>query len=318
MHFITNRSFKEGPVTQIGRKITFNLDDNAPSNSIYFCYRNTKEDYTELGSAEFLKAIRKLPYKQILLYIHGYSNLPEDSIFQNSKKLQDLLNLEDENTVLILPVIWPCDNDFGIVKDYWDDQKSADASGFSLARGLNKFLKLNTFDNRDFCYKSINVLAHSMGNRVLRETLRIWDKYDLRKGVPQIFKNIFMVASDIRNTSLEKERPGELISLSSKNTIVYFASDDLALRASKVANLKNAVTSARLGHTGPDDLGRVSKNVYTVDCSSINTVYDHPVGHSYFLGDESGTKRGKVLEHIYNVIQTSRFSNNLLEREVLI
>ena len=31
----------------------------------------------------------------------------------------------------------------------------------------------------DPCLKRINMLAHSMGNRVLRETLWAWNKYDL-------------------------------------------------------------------------------------------------------------------------------------------
>ena len=45
-----------------------------------------------------------------------------------------------------VPIVWPCDNDFGIVKDYWDDQKSADASAYSSARVLQKFLAWRNSD----------------------------------------------------------------------------------------------------------------------------------------------------------------------------
>ena len=76
-------------------------------------------------------------------------------------------------------------------------------------------------------------------------------KYDLARGGPLIFKNTFMVAADVVNETLQKSEAGELICHASRNVIVYHASDDLALRASKAANLKNKVASRRLGHTGP-------------------------------------------------------------------
>ena len=38
-----------------------------------------------------------------------------------------------------------------------------------------------------------------MGNRVLKETLKKWDKYDLAGGVPLLFRNTFLVAADIVN-----------------------------------------------------------------------------------------------------------------------
>ena len=51
------------------------------------------------------------------------------------------------------------------------------------------------------------MLAHSMGNRVLRETLAAWNRYDLADGVPLIFRNTFLVAADIVNESLEVGEP---------------------------------------------------------------------------------------------------------------
>jgi hypothetical protein len=40
----------------------------------------------------------------------------------------------------VVPLVWPCDGDFGIVLDYYDDQLAADASGLAYARVLAKFL----------------------------------------------------------------------------------------------------------------------------------------------------------------------------------
>ncbi len=91
-------------------------------------------------------------------------------------------NKEKNGEVLVIPIIWPCENDLGVVKDYWDDQKSADQSAFAFARMFQKFMawrsSADSNPEDDPCLKRINVLAHSMGNRVLRETLSNWHKYD--------------------------------------------------------------------------------------------------------------------------------------------
>ena len=298
MLFITNRCSREGISSKEqveasgGREYQFDLRDNSPSNSVYFCTRNRKNKYTELGSDVFLEKLKTANYRQLMLYIHGFSNMPE-VVFDNVEEFQKLCNEKKTNEVLVIPIIWPCDNDIGIIKDYWDDQKSADMSAYSYARVLQKFLEWRSsplFNPEDDpCLKRLNILAHSMGNRVLRETLYNWNRYDLADGVPLIFRNTFLVAADIVNESLELGKSGEHICYASRNVTVYFASDDLALRASKVSNLKNKIASRRLGHTGPEDMNKVPKNVYSVDCDDVNTIYDKPKGHSYFRSNR-GTR----------------------------
>lgn len=309
MLFITNRepkgSIKKGKKDQ---PYDFDLNKNSPSNSVFFCKRNTKGDYTEIGGVKLMNHIRKSKVKQIVLYIHGFSNLPEPHIFPRTQKLQSLFDEKEKNLVIVLPLIWPCDNDSGIVQDYWDDQKSADQSAFSFARLLQHFMKWRDDQpEEDPCLKRINILAHSMGNRVFRETLMKWNEYDLASGVPLLFRNTILVAADIVNESLERGNKGELISHASRNVSVYFASDDLALRSSKISNLRNKVASRRLGHTGPEDMDKVHSNVYAIDCDDFNNQYDKPKGHSYFLEDAAGSP-GIVFEHIFDTIKTGRVS----------
>ncbi len=251
--------------------------------------------------------LKKSKEDQLLFYIHGFSNLPEVDIFPRANTMQVLFDAKKQSFIKVIPIIWPCDNDMGILKDYWDDQKAADASSFAFSRVLEKFMKWresnSTLDKP--CLKRINILAHSMGNRVLRQTLVQWAKYDQGGKVPMIFKNIFLVAADIVNESLERDNPGSLISQSCRNVVVYYASDDLALRASKVANLKNRVASRRLGHTGPENLDAISRNVYSIDCDDVNSKYDKLKGHSYFLEDEKDNP-GKVFMHLFNVLKGKR------------
>ena len=148
-----------------------------------------------------------------------------------------------------------------------------------------------------------------MGARVYRETLARWNQYDLANGVPLLFRNSFLVAADIVNEGIAYGQRGELICHASRNVVVYYASDDLALRASKAANLKNKVASRRLGHTGPEDLSKVPSNVYSVDCDDVNNQYDKPKGHSYFRSIKPTArtlKPGKVFNHIYSCLEKGR------------
>ena len=309
MLFITNRFPKGSIQTRVGRKFEFDLKNNAPSNSVFFCRRETDGQISEVGGLNFMSELKASPYRQLLLYIHGYSNMPED-VFQGAGEFQDLCDKAARQEVLVVPVIWPCDGDFGIIKDYWDDQKSADASAPAFARALCRFIewresKLNEPDTAP-CLKRINVLAHSMGNRVLRESLVAWDTYDLAAGVPLIFRNTFLVAADIENESIHRGEKGQLICDASRNVVVYFASDDLALRSSKAANLKNKIASRRLGHSGPENMDLTPKNVYIVDCDDINNDYDNPKGHSYFRSGRTPGKAGVVFNHIFACLQTGR------------
>jgi len=306
MLFITNRE-PTGPI-QGGDEYQFNLEKNAPSNSVYYCQRNGENTYSELGSQAFMQQISSGTEDQVLFYIHGFSNLPEPDIFPRAEKLQSLLNAQSdgEQKVRVIPLIWPCDNDVGIVKDYWDDQKSADQSGASMARVLQKFMAWRVAVPEDKpCLKRMNILAHSMGNRVLRESIRSWNKYDLASGVPMLFRNIFLVAADVVNETLEYGQPGELICHATRNVTVYHASDDFALRSSKISNLKNKIASRRLGHTGPENMENAPNNIYAIDCDDFNNSYDYPKGHSYFLDDSDGNP-GRVFQHIYQSLKSGR------------
>jgi esterase/lipase superfamily enzyme len=190
-------------------------------------------------------------------------------------------------------------------------------SGFAFARALEKLRQRQitaTDPQNDVpeCLKRINVLAHSMGNRVLREALRIWCSSFLGNHPPLLFRNTFMASADVVNETLHTPE-GRNITNASANIVVYFASDDLALRASKIANAGQA--SRRLGHTGPGDLTRIPHRVVSIDCDAVNSKYDNPKGHSYFLRDQHG-RPGAVFRHIFSTIQSGRVGDppNPLQR----
>lgn len=108
-----------------GHDYHFDLNKNSPSNSIYFCRRDNEDSYKELAATNFMATLATSPAQQILLFIHGFSNLPEPDIFPRAAKLQALFDQKEKDLVDVVSLIWPCDNDAGIIKDYWDDQKPA-------------------------------------------------------------------------------------------------------------------------------------------------------------------------------------------------
>ena len=312
MLFATNRVLQEGPTPKpsengsaLPRSINFNLRNNQAEQSIYFCRRERQDQYTEIGNQAFFQALKEHPAKQILLYIHGFSSLPESGIFATAETLQRLCDQKQPNQVLVVPIIWPCDSDVGMVKDYFDDQMAADASDISFARMFEKFLNWRETGSTQEqpCVKPINVLAHSMGNRVLRGAIARTIDYFQPQGFPLIFRNIFMAAADVANNTLDLGQQGEYISHASRNTVVYFAEDDLAMRASKVANMSIAVR--RLGHTGPEQMTNVRRNVYGLDCNDFNNTYDRPAGHGYFTTDNQGNP-GLVFDHLWECMRTGR------------
>lgn len=293
---------------------------DSPANQVYFCsYVNDGKEamIKDIGSLNFMKIVRENNYKQVLLYIHGFNNQPEDA-FRQGNILQQLCDIYKQKECLVIPVVWPNHDRTGIVRDYWDDQKSADMSGFAIGRAISLFTQWQQQNRRDDiqCLKYMNILAHSMGNRVLKEAMYNWGHYDSFRKVPMIFRNIFMVAADVVNNTLEPSQKGGYIPYAAKNVVVYYAGDDRALQGSKIANMENRVITKRLGHGGPTS-GSMVQNVYAVDCDSVNSKYDI-LGHTYFInanlieqkGNTFLTKdfAGKVFEHFFNCIVTGQVS----------
>ena len=318
MLFVTNRTPKQSAKSKLNRKLSFDNQNTAVSQYLYFCERTAANEYTEIKSEGFFHRLKTLSCSntQILFYIHGFNNTMEREIFPNAVTLQRLCDEYQPNLVEVVPLIWPCDDDHALAfaDDYWDDQDAADASGAAFARLLGKFdhWRREQQQQTEPCLRRINVLAHSMGNRVLKNALYAWSQKHVAGNMPQLFRNIFMLAADVENETLEKDQEGRFIVDAARNVVVYFANDDLAMPASKLANLKNKTVSRRMGMTGPEDLSKLPKKVHEVDCDEFNNTFDLK-GHSYFLSkvvtDDNGLTResvSPVIEHMCAAITNGR------------
>ncbi|SBM99296.1 alpha/beta hydrolase [Klebsiella variicola] len=294
MLFITNRSPQGSFVTTPGRDFIFDLLDNTPSASVYYCQRdrlNNKD--IELGSDNFLQAIETSQVKSILFYLHGFRNLPED-VFTAAQLVQNLCDTLAPFKIMVIPLIWPCCGEKGIIQRYYDDRDAANDSGSSFSRVIQRIVDWGR--GRKTACKSINLLAHSMGNRVLCAALNNWYQSSVERR--RLFDFSFMVAPDLESNALETNEPAEVICEVTRDVILYHARDDLALKASKIVNF-NALP--RLGSLGPAYMTRIPNNVTVINCGSVNQPADSLIGHSYFesLADDA-TKPSLVIQHIIN------------------
>ena len=123
MLFITNRMRAGSPRLRPGRPFRFDMRYNTPSTSIYFCRRNGEDDCTEVGSTSFFDELSQCAEEHIVLFIHGFNVLP-DAAFSQARNLQTLWDALQPNQVRVIPLIWPCDDDVGIVGDKCGQQRS--------------------------------------------------------------------------------------------------------------------------------------------------------------------------------------------------
>eukprot|EP00554_Chaetoceros_debilis_P002889 CAMPEP_0194096008 /NCGR_PEP_ID=MMETSP0149-20130528/57123_1 /TAXON_ID=122233 /ORGANISM="Chaetoceros debilis, Strain MM31A-1" /LENGTH=421 /DNA_ID=CAMNT_0038781973 /DNA_START=17 /DNA_END=1280 /DNA_ORIENTATION=+ len=114
-----------------------------------------------------------------LFCIHGFNVQPRTHLKKVKAATVDKFN---KGKFMPIPVMWPSE---GGATNYWGDRKTTPGAGNGL-KSLKKALD---------SFPSKSLLAHSMGNRVLRYAADAKFKFD----------NIFMVAADVRHDIFHKD-----------------------------------------------------------------------------------------------------------------
>ena len=187
---------------------------------------------------------------EAFLFIHGYNVSFDDAVRRTAQLFRDL---QFDGVPILFS--WPGQN------AWWRYMAAEDAVDVS-ARQLEEFLRA-TFANKRL--NAVNIVAHSMGNRVLMTAL---DRLSHRRDDLQ-FNNIVMAAPDI-NIADFQELSGRLKAFAQHRTI-YSSSRDMALFVSKQFH-----SYPRLGEAPPLSL---AEGIDTVDASNI---HQDLLGHSYF------------------------------------
>lgn len=125
-------------------------------------------------------SVQKSPDHSVLVFIHGFNNRFEDSVYRFAQIVED-------SGVKSAPVLvtWPSR---GSLLAYGYDRESTNYTRNALEQ-LFQYLA------RDPQVKEVSILAHSMGNWLALESLR---QMAIRNGrLPEKFKNVMLAAPDV-------------------------------------------------------------------------------------------------------------------------
>jgi hypothetical protein len=233
--------------------------------------------------------------KAILFFVHGYNNDVDDVV-------QAALEIERLYKVIVVPFTWPA-NGGGTISgtaSYLSDKADARVSAGALNRAIGKIQQLhlmltegrkkilyaraqkkhpdNGQDLQSYfvklvekdCAVTLNLLCHSMGNYVFKNTL----KSGGNAASKLVFDNICLVAADANNKD-HAEWVGQL---------------DVRKRINIVINENDAALSASRIKPGDEQLARLGHYTRQLNCANahyIDVTDAEHVGseHTYFKGD---------------------------------
>ncbi|QDU53439.1 Alpha/beta hydrolase family protein [Gimesia panareensis] len=196
--------------------------------------------------------IARSPQKDVLLFVHGFNvNFPSAV-----KRAAQIANELPFNGAVVC-YSWPSQ---GGVEKYLLDGQVAQASVDPMTQFLESLVKSVPPGTK------INIVVHSMGNRVVMRAMnRLPDAFAESKP----FQNIVLAAPDVGVSEFRKLAPA--IIAQSQRVTLYSGSGDMALVASQAVNQERRAGDSR------EPL--IMEGVETIDVSAVDTSF---MSHSYY------------------------------------
>ncbi len=242
-----------------------------------------KEAKHLLGSKHIFAELQTSMRKGVdtLVFIHGYN-----VSFEQALETGAWIHKRYRTNLNVVVFSWPSDGKMTPILAYKRDRSDAVASAPAFARAM---LKLKDFlidvrrkekgkkrsKTQEGCGAKIHLMAHSMGNYVLRNGIQEAMRHER---LPRLFDQIFLMAADEDDDSFEKQHKLRPLPEFGNGVNIYFNRGDTALVISD--RTKNNPT--RLGSQGPREPLNVPANVTNIDASEIVSGF---VEHSYFYED---------------------------------
>jgi esterase/lipase superfamily enzyme len=209
----------------------------------------------------------------VMFFIHGYQTTHEDEK-QHIIKLNDLYVGGKSSVKHLIYLSWPTSN--SKILTYWGDKEDAIVTGQALTRiylKMNKFFytMFKTYEQEN-CKQKIHIMAHSMGNQVLKQMMGCLNE----KYIIPFIGEIILLHADVSANSFEISEPFTKLHKLGQRTHAYIHRGDDALTISTTT--KNL--SKRLGKAGPSNIKELSQSTFIVDVTGI--VYDKTSKDSFF------------------------------------
>jgi len=232
-----------------------------------------------LGSLEVFKRVRQKMVAHAcdtVIFIHGYNVSFKEALTSAARLKRNFSTVAGRSGVNVVLFSWPSDGSMMPYIAYANDRQDAAASGPAFARGLLKladFLRGST--SEEACDQSIHLVAHSMGNYVLRHAVQEIVAHSSGRPV-RIFDQVFLMAADEDDDAFEHDYKLKSLPRLAKRINVYFNNNDRAMAVSD----KTKGNPDRLGDDGPRVPRSIPGKVTLIDCTPV---VKSIVGHSYFL-----------------------------------
>jgi esterase/lipase superfamily enzyme len=175
-------------------------------------------------SGALTNAVQTAPAQEVFVYVHGFNTTFEEAA-QRTAQLHFDLNYP--GTALFFS--WPSKGGGATgVASYWDDRSRTRNAGVQLHLFLERVAQASNAT-------AIHVIAHSMGNLVLAESLKHHDETPWPYQAP--LRQIILAAPDVGAKEMYELTDALRRSNPSRITI-YTSKKDVALKASIGANLR--------------------------------------------------------------------------------
>jgi esterase/lipase superfamily enzyme len=261
LFMVTNRRIRNGQYEdeeQTRHKFDYLYDhENLGSGKDKFKNKGKKAfEISMLKELNNLRDNQNISRPRIGIYIHGYNNNYQESIdelFDLENKLSGVLGYKP----VLIGFSWPSSGRF---THYLSDREEVRDSVPAFTKFLvdaNEFITRNA----PHCFAHSFLIAHSMGNYLLRKGMEYLSE-DL--GWPSernIFNEIIMIAPDIEAEAIEKNGKGRHIAQLSRRVHVYYSKHDDIILASRIKHL----FENRLGRHGAEDYENLARNIVVIN-----------------------------------------------------
>jgi len=300
VYFATNRNLINGPhgidfgqnfsSTDLG-DLRFGQVEVTAGELVTGSVQVLPDNRTEGSQALFAQLRQKMreQSKDSLILIHGFNvsfRAAVESAANIRTRYEQISGGSYRPNIFVFS--WPSN---GRLFEYKDDRHDAQTSGYAFARGLEKLTRfLRNTENGQPCQQRINLIAHSMGNYVLRHALQETQKISGDRTLPRLFDNIILAAADEDNNAFEHDYKLARLPELGKHVTIYYNIEDQALTISDITK----GNPDRLGQSGPSNPRQLPYKVAIVDVSNLVSTFSE---HSYHVDDDD------VVRDILGVLQ---------------
>lgn len=228
----------------------------------------------------------------LLLLLHGYACTFPGAL----SNAAELKNAYSTRAVPLETAVfsWPANGETVPWISYASDRDDARSSAKAVARALRRIMDyLQGLPRDEWCNQRVHLVAHSMGNYVLRNALQAMISDFGSRTLPRLFDTIFLMAADEDADAFETDRKLARLPELAQSIQVYFAANDRALTISD----KTKANPDRLGSTGPRVLTSLPHKVTLVDCAPVSTTSGlTDANHQYYR------RRPEVIRDVQQVL----------------